>query len=878
MAIAFGAVGTRLNQTTAATTWNVAYPAGITAGDLLVLFISSNGGAASATPPSGFTEVHRETTVTNPRGGLWIKVATGSESGPLAVTMTSTTGHAQIARYSGVDTTTPQDATRTIVQNTGTTVAHVILPSITTATNGAMLVFVGAWNSSSRTASPPAGATERIDFISNGGATKSGALDDEIDATAGASGTRQITSSSGTGIANWGAMMALRPGGSTGDVAAVTATATADAPAPTVSNGAAAPASYRANSVGNTQDTAVGTNLTMARPTGTVDGDLLVAMIIQDQDASVKTGMPAPTGWTKIANSSSGVTANGQVAIYTHTAASGDPGTWSWTNDSTGQPDTHGTIIAVANTNGTVSAGPTFQYSTATGTAYTAPSVTGTDRGLLICGFFRSDSAAATASFTMSAPLTERVDNNAASSWTGLGVGTEELTAAGATGTRSATNTDTARWTAVSMVVDPVPGDTPGDVAAVAATGTAAAPAPGVSVGVPVAGIKATATATALAPTLQAGATVTAVAATATAAGQAPSLTYGYTVQAIKATATSAGQAPTVGAGGTVAGQAATVTAAAIAPTVTAAAGSTVQAVPATASVLAPAPAVGAGTTQAAVKATATAAAAAPSVAYGATVVAIAATSTAAALAPAVSAGQVTTVQAVAATATAAAVVPVLHAFGQINAPAVPVTVQAPAPAWSGGATVTAPAATGSAAAIPPTVTSTPVVTAPQAAVAASAPAPVVAYGATVVVLRATATAASLVPQYVQGDGAVSLTAVRAVVTGSAPAPGVQAFKAVFANPPAATAAVATYAPSVGGQAAVTGVRATITVQAKPVVLMGTLRDLALSGSPLASTATVASLGTRIDAVPISYTIRSGVPLYGPMTTEPLYGRFRIEE
>lgn len=904
MAIAFGAAGTLLNVTTATTTFSVAYPAGITAGQLLVLFISSNGGAPSATPPTGWTEVFREaSTVTNPRGALYIKVATGSESGTLAVTMTSTTGCARMFRYTGVDTTTPQDATRTIVENSGTTVAHVILPSITTVTAGAMLVFVGSWNSGSRTATPPAGATERSDFIADGGTAKAGSINDEIVASAGATGTRTITSSSATGIANWGAMMALRPAvtSTPGNVTAVAATATAAAVAPVVSDGAVR-VSVRDTSNGNTQDTAVGTNLTLARPAGTVDGDLLLAVIIQDQDASVKTGMAAPTGWTKIANSggTGWTTAKGQTALYTHTAASGDPASWNWTNDSTGQPDIHGAILAIANSTGTVASGPTFQYSSAVGTAYTAPSVTGTDKGLLVCAFCRSDSTNGTGSFTMSAPLTEIIDINASTAWTGLGIGIEQLTASGATGTRSATNTDSASWTTVSLAFDPL--SPSGNVTAVAATGTAnalaptvsagatvtavvatgtaAAPAPVIGTGGAVAAIKATATATALAPTLQTGATVTAVAATAAAAGQAPSLAYGYTLQAIKATATSAGLAPTVGAGSTVAGLAASVAVTALAPSVSAGGATSVSAVPATVTVQGIPPTVGAGTTQAAVKATATAAAVAPVVTgnRAGQVQAVAATVTATALAPGVDAGQTTTVQAVKATATAAGVVPSIFAFATISPAVIPVSVTAPAPGWSGGVTITAPAATGSAAANPATASTFAGVTAPAAPVTASASAPAISYGVTVVVVRATATAASVVPQNVQGDRAVSLTAVRAVVTGSAPAPGVQAFMAVLANPPRATAAVATYAPTVRGAASVTAVRSQITVQAKPVVLMGTLRDLALSGAPLQSTATVASLGTRLSGQPIEYSIRSGVPLYGPITTEPLYGRFRIEE
>lgn len=212
MAVAFGATGTLLLVSVATTTFNVAYPSGITAGDILVLHIVTNGGAPSSTPPTGWTQVHREsTTVTNPRGGVYIKVASGSESGTLAVTVTSTTGVAQISRYSGVDTTTPQDVAASIAQVNTTGDVTITLPSITTVTNGAMLLAFGAANSTSKQYAAVSGMTERVDFTQSLGTSKSGAMFEEIFPTAGATGTRDLLPTS-PGVAHWGVLMALRPG------------------------------------------------------------------------------------------------------------------------------------------------------------------------------------------------------------------------------------------------------------------------------------------------------------------------------------------------------------------------------------------------------------------------------------------------------------------------------------------------------------------------------------------------------------------------------------------------------------------------------------------------------------------------------------------
>ena len=209
MPIAFGAAGTRLLVGTAATTWNVAYPASVAADDLLVLEIATNGGAV--TTPSGWTAVYNETVLSNPKGGLFIKKAAGGESGTLAVTVGSTTGNAQMFRYTGVDPTTPQDATATTGSSSANT-DPIVHAAITTVTAGTWLVYAAAVNSSStNVTTEPAGSTIRVDHADIGGTgTKGGYLIDEGPITGtGSTGTRTVDMNAAR--AYWGAMMALRP-------------------------------------------------------------------------------------------------------------------------------------------------------------------------------------------------------------------------------------------------------------------------------------------------------------------------------------------------------------------------------------------------------------------------------------------------------------------------------------------------------------------------------------------------------------------------------------------------------------------------------------------------------------------------------------------
>jgi hypothetical protein len=211
MAIAFGAAGTRFIQSTAGTSWSVAYPT-VAADDLLILHVSTNGGAV--TLPSGWTEVYREISITNPKGLVAIKVADGTESGTLAVTTSSTTGNAIMFSYTGVDPTTPQDAAATSVSN-ATAGFTTVLPAITTVTADTMLVYANGGNSSTTTMSSTTG-TERVDHGALGGTgTKAGALYDEVVTATGSTGTRTIDLNASR--ANWGAMLALRPASAAGN-------------------------------------------------------------------------------------------------------------------------------------------------------------------------------------------------------------------------------------------------------------------------------------------------------------------------------------------------------------------------------------------------------------------------------------------------------------------------------------------------------------------------------------------------------------------------------------------------------------------------------------------------------------------------------------
>lgn len=209
MAIEFRAKGTTARNTTAAATINVSYPASVAADELLVLHIVTDN--AAVTTPGGWTAVVDDITA-DPGGGLWIKKAAGTETGSLAVSYTSATATAHISVFTGVDTTTPQDATASTVTGTGTSI---VCPSINTVTANTMLILGAGQEHTAQSTYTASAGTEIIDYEQESTTGDlAGALYYQAVAGTGATGTRTITASASALF--WGGMMVLRPASGSG--------------------------------------------------------------------------------------------------------------------------------------------------------------------------------------------------------------------------------------------------------------------------------------------------------------------------------------------------------------------------------------------------------------------------------------------------------------------------------------------------------------------------------------------------------------------------------------------------------------------------------------------------------------------------------------
>jgi hypothetical protein len=172
-----------------ATTNAVPAIAAVQSGDILVAFAYGNSQVASVTPPDGTWTLLGSHPVTEPRGWIYTKTATGSLA---AGTWTWSGSHNHtvvIGAWRGGLTPTVFATT-----SPATSVSTINAPTVTTTAANSLLVCFGFHTSAGTTAALAGGMTERR----NAGAAVAGSvLADELRATAGATGTRAYTISPG---------------------------------------------------------------------------------------------------------------------------------------------------------------------------------------------------------------------------------------------------------------------------------------------------------------------------------------------------------------------------------------------------------------------------------------------------------------------------------------------------------------------------------------------------------------------------------------------------------------------------------------------------------------------------------------------------------
>ena len=201
-----------------------------------------------------------------------------------------------------------------------------------------------------------------------------------------------------------------------------------------------------------TKTFAINNDLTVSKPSGTVDGDLMVAFITGDDGAEM---FSAPAGWTEIIEAKNTTGGFTRTKAY-YKFASGEGASYTWIGS-----DYFPMAGIIASYSGVNSSSP-VQASAAAGvnllsTSPIAPSVTTVNaNSLLLCAFMTNTMANGTRTMTPPAGMTEVADIGASAAWQPSGSLNELLVVApGATGTKTATSAVAAAINSISIVLNP---------------------------------------------------------------------------------------------------------------------------------------------------------------------------------------------------------------------------------------------------------------------------------------------------------------------------------------------------------------------------------------------------------------------------------------
>lgn len=188
----------------------IPYPAGIVAGELLLVTVAESAATATNVNPGGWTLGWAQNGPTStPSTTVWYKIATGSESGSVTFTTNATAGRVTgiMTRWSGVDNTTPMDQLA-FGSNSGIATSFT-MAAMTTVTANAFNIYAVSLNAATAAdIDTPTGMTK---VAGSTGTGRRHSVFYEPRPTTGSSGTRTFTDNPATSLQWSGIVVALRP-------------------------------------------------------------------------------------------------------------------------------------------------------------------------------------------------------------------------------------------------------------------------------------------------------------------------------------------------------------------------------------------------------------------------------------------------------------------------------------------------------------------------------------------------------------------------------------------------------------------------------------------------------------------------------------------
>jgi hypothetical protein len=190
---------------------------------------------------------------------------------------------------------------------------------------------------------------------------------------------------------------------------------------------------------------------TVAKPTGTTTGDLLIAIVAADSDSTIA-NVTAPTGWTVSGSFAPYV----RMKVWYKVAGSSEPTSYSFVHS-----NASGRAV-ILRFNNFDTANPINQISFFDGSSSpqsdsaseTAPSLTPTVTGAVLVTAYATQGG--TRSYTAPSGMTEISDNS--DGWISFASFVQTLSSTAATGTKTAVSSEAAGYTSVSLLVNPSSG------------------------------------------------------------------------------------------------------------------------------------------------------------------------------------------------------------------------------------------------------------------------------------------------------------------------------------------------------------------------------------------------------------------------------------
>lgn len=196
-------------------------PSGTVSGDLLVAFAyAQTFGGNTLAPPAGWTTIQETDNISSEfEAGLYYKLAGGSEGSTYTFTATAAEEFTVIIlRVSGVDATTPVEAS---AESTATSSGSIVFPTVTSLTNNALIAMFGfaAYATTPTGSEWPNVAPTGMALLATDNSVADygmiGGIANFIQVTAGATGTKSVANGT-IGTDFYAVSIAIKPAGGGG--------------------------------------------------------------------------------------------------------------------------------------------------------------------------------------------------------------------------------------------------------------------------------------------------------------------------------------------------------------------------------------------------------------------------------------------------------------------------------------------------------------------------------------------------------------------------------------------------------------------------------------------------------------------------------------